>query len=135
MQLIGGGGGSQENRTAEVGRISKGLKAMAKELGIPVLALSQLNRDCEKNQREPELHDLREFGGIEQDTDLVGLLYGTPDPEKRKPDPRPYILKVDKNRNGPTGDVALVFHKTFTRYQPPRYSGERASVENRNRPR
>ena len=108
---------------------------MAQELGIPVLALSQLNRESEKNQREPELHDLREFGGIEQDTDLVGLLYGTPDPEKRKPDPRPYILKVDKNRNGPTGDVALVFHKTFTRYQPPRYSGERASVENRNRPR
>ena len=108
---------------------------MAKELGIPVLALSQLNRDCEKNQREPELHDLRESGSIEQDTDLVGLLYGTPDPEKRKPDPRPYILKVDKNRNGPTGDVALVFHKTFTRYQLPRYSGERASVENRNRPR
>ena len=82
-----------------------------------MLGLSQLNRDCEKNQREPELHDLREFGGIEQDTDLVGLLYGTPDPEKRKPDPRPYILKVDKNRNGPTGDVALVFHKTLTRFE------------------
>jgi len=116
VQLIAGGG-FKENRTAEVGRISKGLKAMAKEIGVPVLALSQLNRDCEKNQREPELHDLRESGSIEQDADLVGLLYAAPDPEKRKPDPRPYILKVDKNRNGPTGDVALVFHKTFTRFE------------------
>ena len=116
IQLIGGGG-FKENRTSEVGRISKGVKAMAKELGVPVLALCQLNRDCDKEQREPQLHDLRESGSIEQDADLVGLLYGAPDPEKRKPDPRPYILKVDKNRNGPTGDVALVFHKTFTRFE------------------
>ena len=53
-----------------------------------MLGLSQLNRDCEKNQREPELHDLRESGSIEQDANLVGLLYAAPDPEKRKPDPR-----------------------------------------------
>jgi replicative DNA helicase len=120
-----------DNRQQEIADISNGVKALAKELKIPVIVLSQLNRDFEKDKsRKPNLADLRESGAIEQDADLVGILYKV-DPEdtsKRKddvteeetgllPDALPVNLLIAKQRNGPTGDVPLTFLRTFTRFE------------------
>ena len=111
-----------ESRQREIAEISGGIKAMAKELGVPVIVLSQLNRELEKDKnRKPRLSDLRESGTIEQDADLVGLLYkpggaddDTDDPESEA---RPVNLLVAKQRNGPTGDVRLTFLKGYTRFE------------------
>ncbi len=111
-----------ENRQQEIAEISSGVKAMAKELGVPVVVLSQLNRELEKDKnRKPRLSDLRESGTIEQDADLVGLLYkpggvdeDTDDPES---DARQVNLLIAKQRNGPTGDVRLTFLKSYTRFE------------------
>jgi replicative DNA helicase len=120
-----------DNRQQEIADISSGVKALAKELKIPVIVLSQLNRDFERDKsRKPNLADLRESGAIEQDADLVGILYKV-DPEntsQRKdditdeetgmlPDAIPVNLLVAKQRNGPTGDVPLTFLRTFTRFE------------------
>ena len=111
-----------ENRQQEIAEISSGIKAMAKTLGVPVIVLSQLNRELEKDKnRKPRLSDLRESGSIEQDADLVGLLYkpsgvdeDTDDPESEA---RPVNLLIAKQRNGPTGDVPLTFLKGYTRFE------------------
>jgi replicative DNA helicase len=118
---------AQENRQQEISDISSGLKALAKELKAPVLVLSQLNREPEKRERgaEPKLSDLRESGAIEQDADLVGLLYK---PGKDESDDEssgfgdgreaePINLLIAKQRNGPTGDVNLTFLRYFTRFE------------------
>src|SRR5260221_10564036 len=115
---------SQENRQQEISDISSGLKALAKELKEPVLVLSQLNREMERDKnRKPRLSDLRESGAIEQDADLVGLLYkpsagdddDAPAPEEQ--DGLPVNLLIAKQRNGPTGDVNLTFLKSYTRFE------------------
>ena len=111
-----------ENRQQEIAEISSGIKALAKTLGVPVIVLSQLNRELEKDKnRKPRLSDLRESGSIEQDADLVGLLYkpggvgeDTDDPESEA---RPVNLLIAKQRNGPTGDVPLTFLKGYTRFE------------------
>ena len=115
---------SQENRQQEISDISSGLKALAKELKVPVLVLSQLNRELEKDKsRKPRLSDLRESGSIEQDADVVGLLYkpsGGEDDEggaSEEPDGLPVNLLIAKQRNGPTGDVNLTFLKSYTRFE------------------
>lgn len=115
---------AQENRQQEISEISSGIKALAKELNVPVIVLSQLNRELEKDKsRKPRLSDLRESGAIEQDADLVGLLYkpsagdddeGAP-PEEM--DGIPVNLLIAKQRNGPTGDVNLTFLKSYTRFE------------------
>jgi replicative DNA helicase len=115
---------SQDNRQQEISEISSGIKALAKELKVPVIVLSQLNRELEKDKsRKPRLSDLRESGAIEQDADLVGLLYkpsagdddeGAP-PEEM--DGIPVNLLIAKQRNGPTGDVNLTFLKSYTRFE------------------
>jgi replicative DNA helicase len=120
-----------DNRQQEIADISNGVKALAKELRVPVIVLSQLNRDFEKDKtRKPNLADLRESGAIEQDADLVGILYKV-DPEdsnKRKddvmdeetglvPDSLAVNLLIAKQRNGPTGDVPLTFFRTYTRFE------------------
>ncbi len=114
---------SQENRQQEIADISSGVKALAKELNVPVIVLAQLNREIEKDKsRKPRLSDLRESGSIEQDADLVGLLY-KPDAgedEEGAPvesDGIPVNLLVAKQRNGPTGDVNLTFLKPYTRFE------------------
>jgi replicative DNA helicase len=115
---------AQENRQQEIAEISGGLKALAKELNVPVIALSQLNRELERDKnRRPRLSDLRESGAIEQDADLVGLLYrpASGDPEEdaaENPDSARLNLLIAKQRNGPTGDVPLVFLRQFTRFEP-----------------
>lgn len=115
---------AQENRQQEIAEISSGIKALAKELNVPVIVLSQLNRELEKDKnRKPRLSDLRESGSIEQDADLVGLLYKPASddedaaPMEEQPDGIPVNLLVAKQRNGPTGDVQLTFLKPYTRFE------------------
>ena len=115
---------SQENRQQEIAEISSGIKALAKELNVPVIVLSQLNRELEKDKsRKPRLSDLRESGSIEQDADLVGLLYkpnAGDDEEGAVVDESEGLavnLLIAKQRNGPTGDVNLTFLKPYTRFE------------------
>jgi replicative DNA helicase len=115
---------SQENRQQEISDISSGIKALAKELKVPVLVLSQLNRELERDKsRKPRLSDLRESGAIEQDADVVGLLYkpnaGEDDENvtTEEPEGLPVNLLIAKQRNGPTGDVNLTFLKPYTRFE------------------
>jgi replicative DNA helicase len=114
---------SQENRQQEISDISSGLKALAKELKAPVLVLSQLNRELERDKsRKPRLSDLRESGAIEQDADLVGLLYKPnagedDDGNMEEADGLPVNLLIAKQRNGPTGDINLTFLKSYTRFE------------------
>jgi replicative DNA helicase len=120
LQLIKGVNSRQENRQHEIAQISFGIKSIAKELNIPVVVLAQLNRDIEREKaRKPRLSDLRESGAIEQDGDLIGMLY-CPDEEAEMRDfsaVMPTNLLVAKQRNGPTGDVRLTFFKQFTRFE------------------
>jgi replicative DNA helicase len=111
-----------DNRQQEISDISNGIKSLAKELKVPVIVLSQLNRELEKDKnRKPRLSDLRESGAIEQDADLVGLLYkpSSDEDEDGVADETNGIavnLLIAKQRNGPTGDVNLTFLKQFTRF-------------------
>ena len=114
---------AQENRQQEIADISSGIKGLAKELNIPIIVLAQLNRELEKDKsRKPRLSDLRESGSIEQDADLVGLLY-KPSVEDEESggggdnDSRPVNLLIAKQRNGPTGDVNLTFLNSITRFE------------------
>jgi replicative DNA helicase len=119
LQLMSGGG-KYENRTQEVSAISRGLKALAKELSVPVVALSQLSRDPERRggDHRPQLSDLRESGAIEQDADLVMFIFR--EEEYRRDDPelqgRAEII-IAKQRNGPTGKLMLAFRKNCTRFE------------------
>ncbi len=115
---------ASENRQQEIAEISSGIKALAKELEIPIIVLSQLNREMERDKnRKPRLSDLRESGSIEQDADLVGLLYkpASEDEEEGERDETsdgvPVNLLIAKQRNGPTGDVPLVFLRNYTRFE------------------
>jgi replicative DNA helicase len=128
LQLLHSTARRAENRQQEIADISSGIKALAKELKVPIIVLSQLNRDFEKDKsRKPNLADLRESGSIEQDADLVGLLYRADpeDPKKRwendedalNQDSVPINLLVAKQRNGPTGDVYLQFLRSITRFE------------------
>jgi replicative DNA helicase len=121
LQLMSGGGKRYENRTQEVSAISRGLKALAKELAVPVVALSQLSRAPESRgagDHRPQLADLRESGSIEQDADLVAFIFRE---EVYKPDD-PELdgvaeLIIRKQRNGPTGTVKMAFLKSSTRFE------------------
>ena len=117
LQLMSGGR-SVSSRTEEVSSISRGLKGIAKELGVPLLVLSQLSRRPEQrgSDRRPQLSDLRESGSIEQDADVVMFIVrpSVYDPEA---DEREAQLVIAKQRNGPTGDIDLVFQKEFTRFE------------------
>ena len=100
------------------------MKALAKELSVPVIVLSQLNRELEKDKsRKPRMSDLRESGAIEQDADLIGLLYkpsqGDDDDGPAQPEQESIGVNmlIAKQRNGPTGDVNLTFFKGFTRFE------------------
>ncbi len=113
---------AQDNRQQEISEISSGLKALAKELNLPVVVLSQLNRDVERDRnRKPRLSDLRESGAIEQDADLVGLLYKPAAEEEEATEDAaegiPVNLLIAKQRNGPTGEVSLTFLKNYTRFE------------------
>ena len=114
-----------ENRTQEVSAISRGLKALSKELNVPVLALSQLSRASERRgeDRRPLLSDLRESGSIEQDADVVAFIhresYYNRDEEQSDADRAKSEIILAKQRNGPTGTVQLNFISRFTRFDNP----------------
>lgn len=120
IQLVSGARrGSYSNRNEEVGATSRALKALARTLDVPVLALSQLTRASEKEERRPQLSDLRESGAIEQDADVVLFIHrpkafavGLPAAERNKGE-----LIVAKQRNGPTESVGCVFLAPFTRFE------------------
>ncbi len=122
MQLMRGEKDNQESRQQEVSEISRGLKGLAKELDIPVLALSQLNRSPEQREGgEPRLSDLRESGSIEQDADIVLMLH-RPGKYDDTIDDRKTKLKIEKHRNGATGVVDLLFDDKLTTFRD--YSGD-----------
>jgi replicative DNA helicase len=114
------------NRVQEVSEISRGLKALARELAVPVIALSQLSRQPEmRESKEPRLSDLRESGAIEQDADLVMFLWRDKERGAEDQDQEGEVinLKLAKHRNGPTGEIQLWFKKRQTRFVS--YAGER----------
>jgi replicative DNA helicase len=123
LQLINGP--NAENRQQEISQISRSLKALAKELQVPVLALSQLSRAPEQRSGEskrPQLSDLRESGAIEQDADLVMFIFrpevyeGPTDKDGNSLEGKAEVI-IGKQRNGPIGTVNLTFHKQFTRFE------------------
>lgn len=128
LQLLHSTARRAENRQQEIADISNGIKSLAKELNVPVIVLSQLNRELEKEDRKPRLSDLRESGAIEQDADLVCLLYEPGkkkgldndedgQPQEQESDGKAVNLLIAKQRNGPTGDVHLTFLKSYTRFE------------------
>jgi replicative DNA helicase len=115
---------AQDNRQLEISEISAGIKALAKELNLPIIVIAQLNRQPDTRAKEggrPRLSDLRESGSIEQDADLVGLLvrpeYYETDDEAKQERAGEAELIIAKQRNGPTGDVPLTFLKQYTRFE------------------
>ena len=123
LQLLHSTARRAENRQQEIADISNGVKSLAKELKVPVIVLAQLNREIEKEKnRKPRMADLRESGAIEQDADLIAMLYKPASgDEDENPDQIqevvPVNLVIAKQRNGPTGDINLTFLKSFTRFE------------------
>lgn len=116
LQLLEGT--RRENRNLEISEISRSLKILAKELDIPIIALSQLSRSVESRQvKKPMLSDLRESGSLEQDADIVMFLYREDyyNPETENKNITDVIIA--KNRNGPTGTIPVYFHKEYVRFQ------------------
>lgn len=123
--------GKNENTTDAVGRISRGLKMLAKELKIPVIVLHQLNRESAKENREPKLHDLRSSGAIEQDADTVILLHSGMSEE----DTEGHIVGiVAKNRGGPRGRVTFYYNKKWNKFDCVAKTGQLRAADFENDP-
>ncbi len=126
LQLMSGGSSRIENRQQEVSQISRSLKSLARDLEVPVIALSQLSRQTEQRggrtikDKMPKLSDLRESGAIEQDADMVIFIHREfttqAEPDADKHEPQLATIRVGKQRNGPTGDFNLLFRGEFTEF-------------------
>jgi len=130
LQLMQGRAGA-ERRDLEISEISRSLKALAKEISLPVIALSQLNRMLEqRTDKRPRLSDLRESGALEQDADVVAFIYRDEVYNKEETNPHKGTAEVilAKQRNGPTGEVLLTFLSAYTRFENMAPEGLRASA-------
>lgn len=122
-------GTSRENRQQDVADISTGIKTLAHELDVPIIAISQFNREIEKGAgRKPRMSDMRDSGQIEQDADLVAMLYRATEgnDDDNQAEALPVNLLIGKQRNGPTGIVNLIFLRPYTRFE----AASKISLEN-----
>ena len=124
LQLMKVPGSKSDNRTAEISEISRSLKSLAKELKVPVIALSQLNRSLEQRQdKRPVMSDLRESGAIEQDADLICFIYRDEVYNEDSPDKGTAEVIIAKQRNGPIGKIRVAFLGKYTRFEDLAFSG------------
>ncbi|OGV36625.1 MAG: replicative DNA helicase [Legionellales bacterium RIFCSPHIGHO2_12_FULL_35_11] len=124
LQLMKAPGFKADNRTAEISEISRSLKSLAKELQVPVIALSQLNRSLEQRQdKRPVMSDLRESGAIEQDADLICFIYRDEVYNEDSPDKGCAEVIIAKQRNGPIGKIRVAFLGKYTRFEDLSYNG------------
>ena len=124
LQLMQVPGFKADNRTAEISEISRSLKSLAKELNVPVIALSQLNRSLEQRQdKRPVMSDLRESGAIEQDADVICFIYRDEVYNDDSPDKGCAEIIIAKQRNGPIGKIKVAFLGQFTRFEDLAHSG------------
>lgn len=127
LQLMQGDG---NNRNAELEEISRGLKALAKELNVPVVALSQLSRKCvDRPNKRPEMSDLRDSGALEQDADVVMFVYRDEEYNPDSPDAGTAEILIRKQRQGATGMVRLTFMGQYTRFENCAYQASRRSAD------